>query len=172
MPDIIGFFLIFCARVVDVSMGTTRILFIVRGKRGIAACIGFFEVMLYMCILNWILGGGKELSFVELLFYCGGYAAGNYVGPYLESKFVNTNVLTEVILDDSPAGAEIVKKLRDRGFGATVIRGEGMSGGKLLVEVFCRRNDLSQIYKIVDNNGFITMSDVRAIYGGWFSKNK
>jgi len=170
MPDIIGFLLIFCARVVDVSMGTTRILFLVRGKRGVAACIGFFEVMIYMFILNWILGGGKELSFVELIFYCGGYAAGNYVGPYLESKFVNTNVLTEVILDDSPIGEEIVNKLRDNGLGATVIKGEGRSGGKLLVEVFCRRNDLKMIYDIVGNHGFITMSDVRATYGGWFTK--
>jgi len=172
MPDILGLLLIFCARVLDVSCGTMRILFLVRGKRGIAACIGFFEVIIYMLVLGWILGGGKTLSFIEIIFYSAGFAAGNYVGSFLETKFMNSHALTEVILDDSQEGNEIVKQLRESGFGATVIKGEGMSGGKLLVEIFCRRNDLAIIYKLVGNNGFVTMSDVRIAYGGWFPKNK
>jgi uncharacterized protein YebE (UPF0316 family) len=128
--------------------------------------------MIYMLVLSQILGGGRVLSFVELVFYCAGFASGNYVGSYLETKFMNTHALTEVILDDSPAGEEIVKALRENGLGATVIRGEGRSGGKLLVEVFCRRNDLDLIKKLVGNNGFVTLSDVRVAYGGWFSKKK
>lgn len=149
-----------------------RILSIVRGKRAIAACIGFFEVMIYMLILGRILGGGKTLTFLELVFYCGGFAAGNYVGSFLESKFMNSYALAEAILDDSPIGDEIVKSMRESGFGATVIKGEGRSGGKLLVEIFCRRNDLDMIHKIVGNNGFVIMSDVRKTYGGWFPKGK
>jgi uncharacterized protein YebE (UPF0316 family) len=128
--------------------------------------------MIYMIVLGHILGGGRVLSFAELVFYSGGFAAGNYVGSYLESKFMNTHSLAEVILDDSPVGEEIVKKLRESGFGATVIKGEGRSGGKLIAEVFCRRNDLAMIYEIVGNSGFITMSDIRIAYGGWFSKKK
>ena len=172
MPDLIGLLLIFCARVLDVSCGTMRILFLVRGKRAVAACIGFFEVMIYMLVLGKILGGGKVLTTTELIFYCAGFASGNYVGSFLESKFMNTHALAEVILDDSPEGEEIVKKLREKGLGATVLRGEGRSGDKLLVEVFCRRNDLALIKDLVGDSGFVTLSDVRVAYGGWFSKNK
>jgi uncharacterized protein YebE (UPF0316 family) len=109
---------------------------------------------------------------MEIIFYCGGFATGNYVGSFLEGKFMNSHALTKVILDDSPAGEEIVRQLRENGLGATVIKGEGRAGGKLLVEVFCRRNDLDLIYKLVGNNGFVTMSDVRIAYGGWFPKRK
>lgn len=172
IADLAGLLLIFFARVLDVSCGTMRILFLVRGKRAIAACIGFFEVMIYMIVLSKILGGGRVLSFIEIVFYCGGFAAGNYVGSLLESKFMNSHALTEVILDDSPVGDEIVRQLRESGLGATVLKGEGRSGGKLLVEIFCRRNDLNLIQKLVGNNGFVTMSDVRIAYGGWFPKRK
>jgi len=172
MLDLLGLLLIFSARVLDVSCGTIRILFLVRGQRAIAACIGFFEVMIYMFVLSQILGGGRVLSSIELVFYCGGFAAGNYVGSFLESKFMNTHALAEVILEDSPAGEEIIRKLRENGLGATVIRGKGRSGDKLLVEVFCRRNDLDLIQKITGDNGFVTMSDVRAAYGGWFANRK
>ena len=172
MLDIFGLLLIFCARVLDVSCATIRILFLVRGKRAVAAFIGFFEVMIYMVVLSQILGGGRVLTLIELIFYCGGFATGNYVGSYLESKFMNAHALTEVILDDSPEGREIVEKLRESGLGATVIRGEGRSGEKLLVEIFCRRNDLDLIKNLVGDNGFVTLSDVRAAHGGWFSKKK
>ena len=172
MPDIVGLLLIFFARVLDVSCGTMRILFLVQGKRAIAACVGFFEIMIYMLILSHILGGGRELSFIEIIFYCAGFSTGNYVGSFLEAKFINTRALTEIILDDSPEGEEIVKQLRERGLGATVIRGEGRSGGKLLVEIFCRRNDLNVIKELVGNNGFVALSDVRVAYGGWFRNNK
>ena len=170
--DLIGLLLIFFARVLDVSCGTMRILFLVRGKRAIAAFIGFFEVIIYMAVLGKILGGGKVLTFTELVFYCGGFATGNYVGSFLEEKFMNTQALAEVILNDSPEGEAIVKELRENGLGATVLKAEGRSGGKLLVEIFCRRNDLLLINKIVGNNGFVTMSDVRKAYGGWFPKRK
>jgi uncharacterized protein YebE (UPF0316 family) len=128
--------------------------------------------MIYMLVLGHILGGGRVLSFLELIFYCGGFASGNYVGSFLESKFMNSHALAEVILEDSPAGEEIVKKFRENGLGATVIRGEGRSGDKLLVEIFCRRNDFNMIQELAGNSGFVTMSDVRSTYGGWFSKRK
>ena len=149
-----------------------RILFLVRGKRATAACIGFFEVMIYMLVLSRIIGGGRVLSFMEIVFYCGGFAAGTYTGSFLESKFMNANALVEIILDDSPAGEEIVKKLRENGFGATVIRGEGRSGRKLSVKIFCHRKDLDIVHKLAGDNGFITMLDVRTAYGGWFLKTK
>ena len=170
--DIAGLLLIFCARVLDVSCGTMRILFLVRGKRAVAACIGFFEVMIYMLVLSWILGGGKVLSFIEIVFYCGGFATGNYVGSFLESKLMNTSALVEVILNDSPAGEEIIQKLRENGFGATVVRGEGRSGRKLSVKVFCHKKDLDLVHKLAGDNGFVTISDVRIAYGGWFPKSK
>jgi uncharacterized protein YebE (UPF0316 family) len=67
--DFIGLALIFFARILDVSCSTVRILLLVRGRRLLAASIGFFEVMVYLLVLGRILGGGRTLSFPELVAY-------------------------------------------------------------------------------------------------------
>jgi len=45
---LLGYFLIFGARVVDVSCATLRMLLLVRNKPLVAASIGFFEVIVYI----------------------------------------------------------------------------------------------------------------------------
>lgn len=168
--EFLGLLMIFCARVMDVSCNTIRILFLVKGQRFIAACIGFVEVLIYMAVLGFILGGGKSLSVLELLFYCGGFATGNYVGSWLEEKLMNTFILVEVILEDGPAAQEAIEAVRSRGLGATVIQGEGRSGPRLIVEIFCRRHDVQAVQALFANDGFITISDVKRCTGGWFPK--
>jgi len=169
--DILGLFLIFFTRIVDVSCNIVRVLFIVKGQRFIASCIGFFEVMLYMLILGRILGGGKSLTFPELIFYCGGFAAGNYLGAWLEEYLLNTFVLVEVIMDDDPAAESAIEELRTTGVGATVIKGTGRDGPKLVAKIFCRRHDVAAVQRFFAGSSFVTISDVRRCIGGWFPKN-
>ena len=161
---ILGLLLIFGARILDVSCNTIRILFLVKGQRFVAACIGFVEVMIY------ILGGGKRLSVWELLFYCGGFATGNYVGSWLEEKLMNTFTLVEVILEDGPSAQAAIEAVRGRGLGATVIQGMGRNGPRLIVEIFCRRHDVQEVQALFENDGFVTVSDVKRCTGGWFPK--
>ena len=171
MPaDILGLFLIFFARIIDVSCSIVRILFLVKGKRFIASCIGFFEVMIYMLVLGRILGGGKILTFSELIFYCGGFAAGNYIGAWLEEYLLNTLVLVEVIMDDTPDSNSTIDELRSKGLGATVIKGAGLNGPKLVVEIFCRRHDVLTVQEFLADRSFVTIADVKRCTGGWFPK--
>ena len=168
--NVLGLFMIFFARIVDVSCSIVRILFLVKGQRFFACCIGFFEVMVYMLILGYILGGGKALSFVELIFYCGGFAAGNYVGAWLEERLLNTFILVEVFLNDDEKAQSSIDGLRELGVGATVLRGMGRDGPRLVVEIFCRRHDVGQVQKLFVDRGFVTISDVKRCSGGWFPK--
>lgn len=168
--DVIGLFLIFFARIADMSCNTVRILFLVKGQRFVAACIGFFEVMIYMVALNYILGGGKTLSVLQLVFYCGGFATGNYVGSWLEERLINTFTLVEAILDDNRDSWLSIEAARNMGLGATVINGKGRDGPKLIVEIFCRRNDVMAVQQLFQDQGFVTISDVKRCSGGWFPK--
>ena len=170
--SLLGLFIIFFARILDVSCGIVRILFLVKGQRFMASCIGFFEVMIYMLVLGSILGRGKTLSFPELLFYCGGFATGNYVGVWLEEKLLNTFALVEAIMDDDASAKSVIDKLRATGVGATVINGEGLSGPKLVVEIFCRRHDIATVQSFFTDGSFVTISDVRRCTGGWFLKSQ
>lgn len=168
--DILGLFAIFFARIIDVSCNTVRLLFLVKGQRIIAACIGFFEVMVYMVVLGYILGGGKTLSWIELIFYCGGFSSGNLVGSWLEERLLNTFILVEVIMDDNEQARLSIDAVRCMGLGATVINGMGRNGPKLVVEIFCRRHDVRTVQELFDDQGFVTVSDVKRCSGGWFPK--
>ncbi|MDR1378358.1 MAG: DUF5698 domain-containing protein [Synergistaceae bacterium] len=168
--NILGLFLIFFARIIDVSCNIVRILFLVKGRRFIACCIGFFEVMVYMLALSYLLGGGKGLTYVELLFYCGGFATGTYVGSWMEERLLNSFILAKVILDDNEGSRSAIAEVRHMGLGATVINGMGRDGPKLMVEIFCHRHDVMTIQKLFDHQGFVTISDVKQCTGGWFPK--
>jgi uncharacterized protein YebE (UPF0316 family) len=170
VAGLLGLFIIFCARIVDMSCNTVRILFLVRGRRLIAACIGFFEVMVYMTVLGYSLGGGKTLSTSELLAYCGGFAAGNCVGSWLEERLMNTFILVEIFMDDNADTRQSIDAVRSMGLGATVISGTGRSGPKLVVEIFCRRSDVRAVEALFRDHGFVTISDVKRCNGGWFPK--
>lgn len=65
-----GALLIFVARIMDVSLDTMRVLFTVRGKRGIAGMLGFFQALI------WIFAVGTAIrhldSFLHVLAYAGG----------------------------------------------------------------------------------------------------
>ena len=170
--DFFGLALIFFARILDVSCATVRILLLVRGNRFLAACIGFFEVMVYLLVLGRILGGGRALTMPEVIAYCGGFASGTYFGSLVEEKIMNAFVMLDMILEFGPATDELVSRIRSEGHGATVIYGEGRDGAKTLVKVICRRKDVSSVTCIAGDRGFVAISDVRGCWGGYFRMHR
>ena len=93
-------FLIFIARVIDVSLGTIRIIAISREKKLLASIMGFFEVFV------WILAIGQIFNnlngFANYLGYALGYATGNYVGLILEQKVSMGVVVVRVFSRRAP----------------------------------------------------------------------
>jgi Uncharacterized protein conserved in bacteria len=164
---------IFLARCVDVTIGVFRLLMVVKGRRIIAACLGFFEVMVFISVMNIIMGGGKTLSFPELVAYCSGYATGNIVGSFLETKLMDAYVLAEIIAEQNEHSDALVGALREAGFGTTVIMGEGRSGPRLVIKVICSRKHQKRVKAISDHYGsFLIISDVKGVSGGYFRSGK
>ncbi len=170
--DPLGLTLIFCARILDVSCGTFRILLLVRGKRIQAAFMGFCEVSIYMIVLGYILGGGGALNLPQLMAYAGGYAAGNFIGAFLEEKLLNAYVMLEIIAERNGNTLDLVGILRQEGFGATVINGKGKNGIRNIIKVVCRRSDISRVSRIIGDDTCVFLSDVKACWGGQFPVNK
>ncbi|MFW5800316.1 MAG: DUF5698 domain-containing protein, partial [Spirochaetota bacterium] len=67
--------LIFMARVLDVSIGTVRIMLISRGYRIIAPILGFFEILIWLTAITNIVGNLENV--ISYIFYAGGFATGN-----------------------------------------------------------------------------------------------
>lgn len=158
--------LIFGARVLDMTFGSFRILMLVRGRKLTAACLGFVEVLIYMIILRTILSSG-HLVLLELFAYCGGYAAGNYVGSFLEQKFLSSYVSIEAIAPMNEESDATIAALREAGFGTTVITGQGRQGPRYVIKVVCNRKDTDEVVRYF-STGFVIMSDVRSFSGGYF----
>lgn len=169
MHLILGYLLIFSARVADVTLATIRTLMVVQGRKVQAALIGFFEVGIYVTVL------GKVVSSLDnpmnLLSYCLGFAAGNFVGITIENKIALGNLSAQIILktDDNH---ELIEQLREKGFGVTIIQGEGIRGPKEILTIALHRKDLSRLRKLIyeyEKDAFITVSSINPISGGYFT---
>lgn len=171
MEALLGYLLIFLARLTDVSMATIRMIMVVRGKRVIAACIGFVEVTIYVLAIGKVLSGMNNPF--NVLAYASGFATGNYVGIFLEEKMALGSIIAQVISDCDVE--RLVEKLRENGFGVTVVEGYGREGIRHLLNVSLQRKHLSRLYKVLDehdNKAFVTVTDARAIRGGYFAGMK
>lgn len=161
-----GPLLIFCLRVVDVSMATTRTLLIVRGARRIVPVIGFAEAMI------WVLAVGSAIRHLDsgwhLLGYGAGFATGNVVGLWIEDRLA-LGVAT--IMAVSPQrGGELADALRAEGVGATQLAGYGKDGPVGVIYSTVRRREVRRVLGIlhrVDPNAFITVEEPRSVQRGW-----
>ena len=70
---------IFCARLIDVSLGTVRTILSVKGKTIFATIIAFFEVLIWFMVARQALNTDIE-SFWIPLAYSAGFATRTLLG--------------------------------------------------------------------------------------------
>jgi len=69
---------IFLARVVDVSLGTMKVIYVTQGNRWIAAGLGFFETLVWLVAISQVM---KNLTTWHCyVAWATGYSAGIFVG--------------------------------------------------------------------------------------------
>lgn len=162
---------VFSARIIDVSMGTLRTILLVKGQRKIAAMLGFFEVMIYLIVLKKVVGSIDQP--ILIVVYCLGYATGNMVGSKIEERLSIGRVIAQVIVKDSYE--ELVRILREAGFGVTIFEGEGMEGKSYMLNIILERKQIQKLYQVIegcDCGAFITTMDIRSSLGGYFQPKK
>ncbi|MEM2192248.1 MAG: DUF5698 domain-containing protein [Candidatus Hadarchaeales archaeon] len=158
--------MIFLARLVDVSMGTLRMILLVRGRREIAAISSFFEITI------WVLAVSRVITQLDRWYYIVafalGFAAGNFCGSYLEEK-IALGYTFAYIVPKNPK--KLTRELRRADFGVTVLYGEGLKGPEPVLNVILKRRETKKLLEILkksDPRAFITLLDVRAERGGYF----
>ncbi|UNC92973.1 DUF2179 domain-containing protein [Candidatus Contubernalis alkaliaceticus] len=171
MPFILTALLILLARVIDVSLGTIRILLLMQGSRGYAAIIGFFECLIYIFILGMMV---QHLdSPINLIFYSLGFALGNYIGSLLEEKIAIGHVTLQLI--SKHCSYQLIKEIRNLGYGVTVCNGYGKDQAeRCLLHILTKRKKLAILLKhieAIDKECFITVLDAKKISGGFFGQD-
>jgi uncharacterized protein YebE (UPF0316 family) len=166
VEPILGGLLIFFLRLSDVTLGTLRILMTVRGRKPLAALIGFFEVTIFIVAISRVVRNVDNIWLV--LGYSAGFAAGTLVGMTIEERLALGWTVVRVISSDlSRRAAEV---LRQAGFGVTEMAGHGMKGDVGIFEVVVRRADLPralQVLESIDEKAFVTVEETRRVYRGW-----
>lgn len=133
---------VFCARIVDVSVGTIRIISIVQGRIKTAFVLGFIEVSIWLLVISTVMSKLNESPIIAV-FYALGYASGNVVGIMIEKKFSIGNALLRIIFFDK--GHQVADELRKLGYQVMVF--EGINGDRVVqeIEVPCRRRDIEKL---------------------------
>ncbi len=160
--------LICLARIIDVSLGTLRIILVSRGMKAVAPILGFFEIMLWLLAIGQVM---QNLTNVANYFaYALGFAIGNYIGITIEQKLAMGKVVVQVITHRD--ASELIAFLRKENFSITVVDAEGSSGPVHLLFTVIRRSQLPFVTSHIrrfNPRAFYTVEDTRFVSGGIFS---
>jgi uncharacterized protein YebE (UPF0316 family) len=158
--------LIFCLRLVDVSLRTVRLIMIGRGRRKIAPLLGFVEVTIWVVAISQVITNLDNI--VNILGYSGGFAAGTLVGMWIEDKLALGHIGISII--STTQGSKIVHKLRQVDYGVTELTGSGRSGVVNLITTIVPRKDVEDVFQLanrIDPKSFIAVDDMKDVKRGY-----
>ncbi len=163
--------LIFIARIIDVSMGTVRVIFVSRGLKYFAPVVGFFEILIWLLAIGQIM---KNLSNPACyIAYAGGFAMGNFVGIWIAEKLSLGIVLIRVVT--AKDALLLVEHLKAENYGVTSIDGHGASGQvKVIFTIVPRREVYSvvELIKTFNPQAFYSIEEVGFVEKGVFPLRK
>lgn len=161
-----GPLIIFCLRIFDVSFSTMRIILSVRNARWIVPVLAFFEVAI------WLTAAGNAIrhlsSPLHVLGYTAGFAAGTWVGLWIEQKLAFGWASLQVVSRE--AGAALAASLRDRGYGVTELSARDDDRHVDVVQAILKRRALPIALAAIercDPDAFVMVDQPHVVRGGW-----
>lgn len=160
---------IFFGRVLDVSFGSLRIIFLGKGKSWYAFLSGFVEIFIWFLVARDALSTGS--SWWVILPYSFGYATGTYIGSLLSEKFVGGTLGLQIITSEH--NDTVINEIRAHGYAVSVIEAQGKDQDKakymLFIEINKKNvNHLKAVVHKVDPKAFIVINETKYVHNGYF----
>ena len=112
---------IFLLRLLDQTLGTLRVLYV-----------------------------NKDLNDPLLIFgYALGFAAGTIMGSYIENTIAIGDIVVRIFAPKDSDSMEVARELREKGYGVTIINGEGMHGEVSIAWCVTPRKRVKEVLNIV-----------------------
>lgn len=167
--------MIFFFRVVSVIFATIRTVYTVKGQKVLACVSGFIETMIYFYAISDALSQTGSSKIWVALAYSGGFAIGTLLGCILSKLFISTNVSVQVITTEG--NKELIKKIREEGYGCTslTVYGKSSNDRKYLLFVTTDSKKIKNLKKIIlenDPTAFVTVNENTEVYNGYFQNIK
>ncbi len=159
--------LIFGLRVSDMTLDTLRVLMVMRGRKGLAWVLGFFQSAIFVLAISSVLTNlDNPLNFVG---YAAGFATGNVLGMFIEERLAIGHINLTIV--SSRRGSAIAEALRAQGYAVTEVPARGKDGTVALLNCSVLRRNVDAARAIVNNvdpDAFITAEDVRPLRRGFW----
>ena len=164
------YIIIFLGKIVEVSLGTLRIVLINRGERLIGSFIALIEITLWLIIAGNVLSDYQSDP-LKMLAYALAYALGNYVGSWLEERLAFGLCSMQTVVMDQETSDKICEALRQNGFGVTELTAQGRDDEtRFMLISWVRRKLADEAIALVQGiapNAMITVSDVKSQRSGY-----
>jgi len=160
---------IFFARMIDVSLGTTRVIAIVKGKTILGAMIAFVEVFIWFLIAREALNTDITSLWIPLA-YAGGFASGTIFGSFIAKIFIKGVIGVQAITNK--LSNEMVEVIRNEGYGISVIKLESHLPSEQKDMLFIQVNNsklksLMKLIKSLDKDAFIVVNETKYVQNGF-----
>lgn len=172
---IIVFFIVIIGRTVDMCLASLRTVFTVKDKPQIAAPIGFVEAFFWFMIvkaaLDYQIANPLVDTVVLAISYSLGFALGTLLGGLLSKKFVKSKIHVQVVL--SSKNDELVKVLKDKGYGQTILTAKGANNNTETYMIFIETSsdklkELRSFIHVMDERAFVSVSESKSVFNGFF----
>lgn len=151
--------LIFFARILDVSIGTIKLIFISKGYRKLATILAMFEITIWLIAIRQIM---LQLSSPwAFAGYTLGFTAGTYIGMIIEEKISIGKVVIRIITKKDASG--LIKTLNKEKYRTTEIQAKGEVN--VIISVIERKNiqKVADIIKKFNPAAFFSIEDVKFV---------
>ncbi len=160
---------IFFAEMMVVTLATIRIIFVARGKRTLAAILGFFEISIWLFAIGHVMSNlSNPLCTIA---FAAGFTLGNYLGITLENKLAIGTLGVSIFArgDAKP----LLNLLREHGFGVTRVQAEGSTGPVQVVTTIIPRRERNRVERLIERvapGQFFVVDEVQETVSGIFPR--
>ena len=160
---------IFFARLLDVSIATFRTMVMVKGQKIFPAILGFFEVLVWLMVVEETLKTETNSIWVPIS-YAAGYAIGSLLGSIISNRFIKGVCAVQVVTDKS--NTKLINAIKKAGYGISVVDLKKDKDTPKKEMFFIEVNDssvktLKELIKKYDDKAFIVVSDSKFVTNGY-----
>lgn len=160
---------IFFARLLDVSLATFRTMVLVKGQKLLPAILGFFEVLVWLMVVEETLKTEVDSLWVPVS-YAAGYAIGSLIGTWISNKFVKSMCAVQVITDKN--NTKLINAIKKAGYGISIIalKKESKEEKKEMLFIEVNNSSVKSLKSLInkhDKNAFVVVSDSKFVVNGY-----
>jgi len=162
--------LIFFSKIIEVAIGTMRIILISKGYKKPGSILAFFEVLLWIFVASTVIMGMTDAP-LKGIIYALGFAIGVYIGSIIENKVAVGKILLHVI-SSKETSIDIINVLRQSGHGVTSLDAHGKDSDRVVLMIFANRKNKQSIIDLIESinsKAVIVANEVSIVSGGYVS---